>query len=315
METVLQAPDKFLIAINELGQATFPLLSEWLGLHPEYVKKMMYRLKADSDDSPGFVRVLHVKSRDYQQKGSVPEVFTLSHEGREYLRMQKIDVPERFKQSELVARPHTLAVNQVLTKARVLERSYPYLMLYDYKHESELMQKPMLIPVSPHKTVGLKPDLWLDFRGKSGGRKCFLFEINLRRVTESLWREKILAYLNCVPVYQEYFGTDIIQIVVICATRENFPPRLSRFASREEARAIRKPQAVERWKRLKNLMRWTEQELKANHAEYMADLFLFSDHALDRATPEELFFKPYYLMPFSPYPRSLMKPKQEVTHA
>ncbi len=303
--------DKFLIALNELRQATAPQLADWLGLNVDYVKQIMARLKGKPRESIGFVHVLNADNRSYQARGSMPPVYTLSVWGREYLRGQEMLVHARYKQSELVAKPHTLAVNQVLTKARLLEREHPRIVLSDFRHESWFLQHPLKVPITQAQTLNLSPDLWLDFRGRTSGRSCFLVEVNLREVTEKVWREKVRAYLACIPVYREVFGTGILQVVVICATRENFPKREKQFATQKQALNVRGPQAHERWQRLKNLKRWTEAELREQNATAASHMFLLTDFALDRATATQLYLNDHFLMPFSLYTYSLIRLRKE----
>jgi hypothetical protein len=260
--------------------------------------------------------VLHATSRKDQRLGSVPPLYTLNARGREYVRRQGVSLPERFKESELVGSPHTIAVNHVLVGAKVLERQEgSWLTFSDFRHESWFRRYPLTVKISPGQTVFLKPDLWLDFRGRTAGRYCFCVEVNLREVTEKVWREKVRSYLACIPAYRDMFGTGIIQVVVICATRENFPKRQSVYPTRLAARAVRSPQAEERWSRLKNLIAWTEKELLAQNAKHEADMFLFTSFALDRATPRQLFLNQNFLMPFSPYTYPLIKRKEGKAHA
>src|SRR5687767_13437173 len=77
---------KFLVAINELGQATVPQLADWLGLNVDYARQMVTLLKPKKDGSGGFVTVLAAHSRKYQRLGSMPPVYALNNRGREYLR-------------------------------------------------------------------------------------------------------------------------------------------------------------------------------------------------------------------------------------
>jgi len=306
---------KFLVSINELGRATVPQLADWLGLNVDYARQMLMLLKPKKDGTGGFISVLPVTSRKYQRRGSVPPVYTLNARGREYMRLQGLSVPRRFKASERVCKPHTLAVNQVLTLARVLERQNPWVKLAAFRHEQYLIERPMWIPLTKTQTVGLSPDLWLDFRGTTSGRFTFCVEVNLTEVTEKVWRNKIRAYLHCLPVYKRMFGTAVLQVVVICATRENFPKRETPFETRSEALQIRGPQAKERWQRVQNLKAWTEKELTHQNATEDADMFLFTDFALDRATAKQLFVNQNFLRPNSTYSYPLLKRKGGQTHA
>jgi hypothetical protein len=301
---------QLLTGLNELGQATSHLLAGWLGFHPEYVRQLLKRLETE-----GFVMVLYADNRSYQRVGSVPPIYTLSAKGRAYLRALGITVTKRFKETEVSANPHTIAVNHVLVNARLLQRENPsWVKFAGFRHESMFRQKPLKVRIPDGKTVHLKPDLWLDFQGVKSGRYCFCVEVNLTEVTESVWREKVRAYLYSLPAYRAMFGTGIIQVVVIVATRANFPKRETQYPNRLAARAVRAPQYDEREARMKFLKEATEKELIAQNAQHEADMFLFSYFALDRATPTQLFLERFFHMPFSKIPtaEALIQRKESV---
>jgi hypothetical protein len=285
-------PEWYIRTVNTLEQATIKQIANYLNFNYDHVRQRMREAVKPPDGSRPFFNVLIPLTRLEQVRGSVPLVYGLSKRSKEYLEYQELPFWTRHALTDRVARPHILAVNEVLINAIKLAREIPWLDLYDYRTEAQLFADPMEVLVPPGYTVGLSPDLWLDFRGRPFGRYTFCVEVNLTKVTQKRWRRKIEAYINCVRAYKDKFGTDVIQ-----ATRDNFPVRVT--AMREEDKAERHLQAKERAKRLKKLMRWTEKELEENHDEYMADMFLFTDHPLDEATPQELFLSSMWHMPFS----------------
>ena len=307
----LRVQDKFLIGVNDLGQVTAKQLADWLGLKDTYVRQTLQKIK-EKPGGVGFVKSLEVLNRNYQTLGRVPEVYALSDLGISYLRSQQIVVFGKKRPLDSFAKPHTLAVNEFLIKAKGVETVNPNIELYDYTHEAEFLAHPILVAMPSHRKVPLAPDLRLEYRGKNRGRMCWLVEVNLTEVTKKVWQEKILTYLYCVPAYEQMFGTDILQVLVICGTRDNFPVQSLPLAQQKgferwkKAHTLRGPQARDRLRRMRNLKLWTEELLIAEDAKEAADMFLFTDHALDRATPEHLFFNQNWLMPFSIYTFSLL---------
>src|SRR5215212_4856489 len=314
----LRVQDKFLIGINDLGQVTAKQLADWLGLKDTYVRQTLQKIK-EKPGVEGFVKSLEVLNRNYQTLGRVPEVYALSDLGISYLRSQQIVVFGKKRPLDSFAKPHTLAVNEFLIKAKGVETVNPNIELYDYTHEAAFLAHPILVAMPGHRKVPLAPDLRLEYRGKNRGRVCWLVEVNLTEVTKKVWQEKILTYLYCVPAYKQMFGTNILQVLVICGTRDNFPVQSLSVAQQKgyerwkKARTLRGPQARDRLRRMRNFKLWTEELLIAENAKEMADMFLFTDQALDRATPEQLFFNEHWLMPLSVYSFSLLDRPQEGT--
>jgi Replication-relaxation len=287
----------YLSTVNKLEQATLKQIADFLDFNYDHVRQKMREAAAPPDGSPPFFNVLIPLTRLKQVRGAVPLVYGLSKRSKDYLVSQEEPVLMRHSLTDRTARPHILAVNEVLVNARKLQREIPWLGYLDYYTEAQLFTEPLEVWVPPGVTYKLSPDLWLDFKGKPFGEYTFCVEVNLTKVTQKRWRRKVEAYLNCVRAYKERFGTSVIQVLVIVATRDNFPVRVSGI--KDEDKAERQLQAKERAKRLKKFIAWTEKELEDNHDEYKADMFLFTDIPLDEATPEELFLQPRWHMPFS----------------
>jgi len=312
-KNVTELQSQFLITNNLLEQVTIQQLADWHRLSYDYVRKQMSSLIPQEDQTDSFLVTLSAKTRNFQTGGSLPFVFANGELGRRYLKRNSIKIVSTQKVSKLFAKPHTLACNEFLIKGRLLTERAPWLALAKFNHESELKASPMYIPVTPRETIGIAPDLWMDFHLFPRRRYCFCVEINLTPVTEKVWREKIRGYIHCVPVYKEKFGTDVIQVPVIIGTRDHFPKRIYPNFSRQTL-SIRRLQALERTARLKQLIAWTQKELKEQNAKHMSDMFLFTDVALDTITPQELFLYPYWLIPNSPAPVPLISRKEEYPH-
>jgi hypothetical protein len=294
-KNVTDLQEKILIAIAELGQATIIQIADRLGYNNNHIRKTLTSLKPQEDQTESFVVPLRANTRAFQIHGSVPVVYTLGALGRGYLKRKNIAIPDRYKASELSAKPHTLAVNDFLIAGIKLARITPWLALPQFKHEQTLAKFPMYVEVSKRETIGITPDLWLDFHTFPKNRFCFSVEVNLTPVTEKVWREKIRGYVYCIDAYQKKFGTDIIVVPVIVATKEHFPKRVTK--PRHTDYALRQEQAKERTRRLQDMIIWTLRELYKLDCMYMADMFRFTNIALDTATPEELFLSPFWLIP------------------
>jgi hypothetical protein len=309
-KNVTELQEKFLITNNKLEQVTIQNLADVHRLSYDYVRKNMSSLIPQEEQRESFVVTLSAKTRNFQTGGSMPFVFALGELGRRNLRRKNIRITAKQKVSQLFAKPHTLACNEFLIKGKLLADRAPWIALASYKHESELKQSPMFVSVTPRETIGIAPDLWMDFHLFPKKRYCFSVEINLTEVTEKVWREKIRGYINCVVVYKKMFGTDIIVVPVVVSTPDHFPKRIYPVFSKGQL-SIRRAQTHERSHRLKNLILWTQRELKEQDAKDMADMFRFTEVALDQITPQELFLYPLWLMPFSPTPVPLISIKEE----
>jgi Replication-relaxation len=309
-KNVTDLQEKILIAINELSQATTIQIADWLGYNNYHIGRTLKSLKPQEDQTEeSFVIPLRANTRTTQIHGSVPAVYTLGALGRGYLKRKNVCLPGRFKASELSAKPHTLAVNDFLINAVKLTRKTPWLALSQFKHEQILAKYPMYVEVSKRETIGITPDLWLDFHTFPKNRFCFSVEINLTPVTEKVWREKIRGYVYCIDAYQKKFGTDIIIVPVIVATKEHFPKRVTKPKYMDFA--LRQEQAKERTRRLQDMIIWTLRELYKLDCMYMADMFRFTNIALDNSTPEELFLSPFWLIPGKNTPVPLIYRKEE----
>jgi hypothetical protein len=308
-KNVTDLQEKILRVINSLNQATIIEIADYLGYNNNHIRKTLTSLKPQEGQTDSFVVPLRAQTRTFQTKGSVPVVYTLGALGRGFLKRKNLDVPDRFKLSELTAKPHTLAVNDFLLSALRLSRKTPWLALPQFKHEQTLKQRPMYVEVSKRETIGIAPDLWLDFHAFPKNRFCFAVEVNLTPVTENVWREKIRGYVYCIDAYQKQFGTDILVVPILVATKEHFPKRVTK--PRYTDYGLRQEQTKERARRLQDLIIWTLRELYKLDCMYMADMFRFSYVPLDTTTPEELFLSPCWLIPGKNTPVPLIKRKEE----
>src|SRR5712692_9315471 len=84
--------------------------------------------------------------------GSTPKIYILSLRGYNHLKKHGISLPFRFRvpdvselEKNYLFLRHNLAVTDVLISARMLERLYPSIHLYEFLHERSLKQQEPLI--------------------------------------------------------------------------------------------------------------------------------------------------------------------------
>src|SRR6266566_3607959 len=100
-------------------------------------------------------RLLHLEKKGYLasiilptvRKGYFPKIFYLATGGLDILRKQGFDVPHRYhateqKEKQYLFLKHTLAVNDVLIAANLVEKKFPQITLYEFRHERELKRDP-----------------------------------------------------------------------------------------------------------------------------------------------------------------------------
>jgi hypothetical protein len=244
--------------------------------------------------------------------GTVPFVYALTTRARNYLIGSGIPVKARFWPSDDVRRRggpllHTLAVNEVLLKAKLLQEDAPGLALEGFVHERDFARNPLKVEMSEdgqEKTVSLSPDLWLAI--KAGNYEfSFCVEVNLTPVEQKRWRRRVRAYLHCLPSYKKRFGTEVITVPTVIESSVNFPKTQRNVQTPEEIH-MRDTEALLREKRLTDLVRWTEAELEALNATHAADMFPFSSVSLLDMSPREFFTSSHWIIPFDRSPRALL---------
>src|SRR5215208_4712294 len=165
--------------------------------------------------------------------GSAPFVYTLARRGRSFLQSEGQVLDARFRPSEVKARrggplQHTLAVNEVLLQAFLLERETEGLSVQDFVTAREWNRQPLRVEVptgtggNGDKVVSLSPDLWLNI-SMGGFEYRLCIDVNLTPVEQKRWRRKVASYLHCLPSYKARFGSEGITVVVIVATASDFP--------------------------------------------------------------------------------------------
>ena len=194
------------VEINTTRQAILQSLYDYHHLTAEQIVR-------DNDWRPGYLRDIqnHLKlmsdgkaEKRFVEKllpnkqirfGSAPYVYTLGRAGRSHLRKDGFDL-SGWKDEVLRGIPlaHRLAVNEMLLRARLLEKLYTGIYLRESLHESYWNANPLKIVVPTakggEKTVSISPDLLLHFEIETPHKQYrFLPEIYLSRQWPKDWRE------------------------------------------------------------------------------------------------------------------------------
>jgi DNA-binding MarR family transcriptional regulator len=217
-------------------------------------------------------------------------VYHLTRKGLNYLQSIGTDVPAAFQPIRRLAptdpfMAHTLAVNDVLLSAELLDERIPQVEVRSLLAEHDLKKRGTHVkfledggrrPV----TVAVIPDLALDLAlSRSDGRyrEYFVWEVDRGSEEQKRWKTKVRAYLlwSYPPFpYREALGdVPLTAIAVLAVSGEG---------------------------RHDNLLRWTEEvvrELPERQRADAADLFRVSWGNPAELSPEDLFLAPRWRRP------------------
>src|SRR5688572_10249511 len=157
---------------------------------------------------------------------------------------------------------HTLALNDVLIRGYVLERTTAGVQLLEWHHDRDLRAwRPVLSVI---------PDGLLHFAVTTpSGRHGFpvLLEVDMGTMDRRRWQEKVKRYLQFFTgEFQTVFHTDAATVAVVVSDAE---------------------------RRVTDLKRWTEIELSRSGARTHGELFYFTQ-LTDDLSAEDLFFTPRF---------------------
>ncbi len=240
--------------------------------HPGSLKYVRRRLKALSD--AGYVQRLRLPS---VTSGNTSYVYTLARKGITYLTAAGYSEFGRFRPSEQRAHAylfltHTLAVNDFLIAAQLLERVVPAVKLVDMRHERMLRHSPVKVVTPKRETITIVPDGWLDFHVGGRQRMSILLELDRGTVEQRAFKRKLrglVAY--ALGPYQTLFGSRSLTIA---------------FATTAGAH------------RLQLLRSWSEQALQEVELAEDADILLFTALPAGDWDPKTLFCAPMWYQPF-----------------
>jgi Replication-relaxation len=156
--------------------------------------------------------------------GAVPKIFMLGNQGYHRLKSQGLKLPKRYQEPNIAELQknylflyHNLAVTDFLIAAKLLEKKYPAIEVYDFQHERTIKQDgPIIVTIEKwtpqgtqaldkegkqaFETVRLYPDGFLDFRIVQPDRAkpyrfCLFLEVDRNTESDEDIRRKIRAYL------------------------------------------------------------------------------------------------------------------------
>jgi hypothetical protein len=308
--TLGKAQRDILQALSVFPYFTSEQLSRYLELNLRYIQD---NLKTLTDAK----FILPLTPTKQLRVGSLPYVYTLAAKGRKYVASEGLEdaletrtdtngeeYKTRFRPSEERKKTftllHSIAVSEVLLKAKLLTREEPSIALTGYVKERGFEVSPLRVTVSKggrERVVSLSPDLWLDFE-LDEYRYCFLIEVNLTPVEQKRWRHKVASYLASLAEYKRRFETDILVVVTFIESPVNFPKGKRTGRTSFENMRFQEEERV-RTKRMQDMLRWTERELSARNVPGASDHFLFTTVDLNSASPRDIFLAPLYRTPFS----------------
>lgn len=290
-------------ARHGLGACDVPVLAELAAYHAltaEQVRRLLYgrgslrhaqeKLRVLADELGYAQRVARPPTRT----GRSAAVFTLSAKGRAFVAKELgLPLPPRYRPGELAGRspqhwPHTLAIADVLIAFTLLTRNHPSIQVAAMRHERELKRHPVKVDVVRPGTGELRrsvviPDGWVDLRlalPAGAVQECYALEVDRGTEYQAAWRDKVAALLAFADgPYQAAFGTPSLTIAVVATTGPE---------------------------RARQLVAWTEAELRRRNAEGDGPLFrvVGADPAV--VSPEELFLASAWFVPFALEPIPLI---------
>ncbi len=259
-------------------------------------------------EQQGYIAAIYLPTT---RKGNFPKVFYLASPGLDYLRAQGRDVPKRYhsteqKEKQYLFLKHTLAVNDVLIAAKLVETQVPQVTLSEFRHERELKRDPEKFTITLYKetesnmeeaTVWKQedfyfvPDGFLDFRIEQETktlRAAMLLELDRDTTERRRFQEKIRGILTYI--------------------------KSERHVKRYKARKITVAFVTTgRQKRVEKMREWTRNELAKTHDTWSYGYtFVFTTlpHKIDPETlreleelddidPAALFLSPVWEFPFT----------------
>jgi hypothetical protein len=161
--------------------------------------------------------------------------------------------------------------------AHLLARQDSRVQLARMKTEREMRHKPVYVRMGRER-IGVVPDGWVDLRASD--TTCLAFELDRDTVEREAWGKKMRAYnLATLGEYQEAFQTDRITIAVVTTADQ---------------------------RRVRELIKWTENELEKVGDVGLADLIMFASFDPASLDPISAFCSNLWQQPFKPSFYSLL---------
>lgn len=231
-----------------------------------------------------------------QRAGSAPWIYFLERQGVAIVAELGIDLP-RFRREEQskgwLFYDHTLLVNDILITFDLLSRAHDHIQIETFLHERVLKLRPIQVEILvPERGGGerplkvrLIPDAFVELRVLDPDEPYRLnLAIEADRNTEDQvkWRKKIRAYLAALEgSYQQHFGARSLTVATVTTGGEA---------------------------RIRQLVRWTEAELKSRGREQTGHLFQFTatPDQWETCAPAHFAGNARWWRPFDPQPGALL---------
>lgn len=233
--------------------------------------------------------------------GRAKTVYRLGSRGIRYLRAAGMPIEERYRPSDHRTHgelflAHTLAINDVLIAAYLLDAHCSQVRLAGLRHDLDLRRSGQRVEIARNDRtdrITVVPDAWIDLRifdGDTSRRSPLWIEVD--RGTEPVrdFKQKLRAAVTYIEsgIYQRVFGTRFVTLD---------------FAVDQSA--YREPERAE--KRRNEILRWIEEELQAlklpQYGEIIVAGTLPRGYELD---PIDFFLSPRWISPFQGLPVSLL---------
>jgi hypothetical protein len=269
------APGKIL---QSLGEFSYLTIDQIIALHYKEASRSYVRKEVNALLTAGLAMALP------RATVTQPRLFTLTGDGQRVVahvsgvptkRVRRSDEQDKGHNSYFVQ--HTIAITDVLIRAKLLSQAIPGIALHRLYVERELKRKIYVAPLGQdterQRPLCLEPDASLHFVTAGNIEDFFHLEIYRTHLREERFKRKIrgyVAYINST-LHQQLFQTPALAIVFFCATD---------------------PLA-------ETLLRWTEEVLHDVGQEYIGERFFFRHIATDNASPIEMYLAPVWKQAFS----------------
>jgi Replication-relaxation len=219
--------------------------------------------------------------------GSGAYVYTLGPKGRTIVDAQGLEVPARFRPSEIPQKnqlAHIVACSDVYVSATRLCQGANGLELERLVHERVLRRLGERVQVNG-KPRRVTPDGWLSIIGTAAGRRFrypIALEVDMGSEKQTKWRDKVrglLAWMDS-PSYEKLFATKSVTVAVACPGKP---------------------------KHAGVLCAWTAAELAALNRHRDAKHFLFTGMDAAATVPYSFFCELRWQEPFGLSPVSLIE--------
>jgi hypothetical protein len=276
------APGKIL---QSLGEFSYLTIDQIIALHYQEASRSYVRKEVNALLTAGLAMALPRPTVTY------PRLFTLTGDGQRFVsrfgcvptkRVRRSDEQDKGHNSYFVQ--HTIAITDVLIRAKLLSQAIPGIALHRLYVERELKRKIYVAPLGQALPAGrqdterqqpccLEPDASLHFVTAGNIEDFFHLEVYRTHLREERFKRKIRGYVAYIhsTLHQQLFQTPALAIAFFCATD---------------------PLA-------ETLLRWTEEVLHDVGQEYIGERFFFRQIATAKTSPIEMYLAPVWEQPFS----------------